>query len=34
MEILLQYSKKRREFGQHCVFEDSEAQMLESANYT
>ncbi|KAA0148104.1 hypothetical protein FNF29_06899 [Cafeteria roenbergensis] len=30
MEVLLQYSKKRREFGEHCEFSDGPAQMLES----
>jgi len=34
MEVLLQYSKKRREFGEHCAFEDFPAQMLESAAFT
>ena len=34
MEVLLQYSKKRKEFGEHCAFVDSPAQMLESATFT
>ena len=30
MEVALQYTKKRSEFGHHCTFEDVPAQVLES----
>lgn len=30
MELALQYTKKRSEFGHHCVFDDVPAQILES----
>lgn len=34
MEVLLQYSKQRAEFGMPCEFEDNQATFLESAAYT
>jgi len=30
MEVIVQYEKKRSEFGHHCAFEDSPARILES----